>query len=148
MHNYGDTLDLRIGAGSIGPYDVISGAKVYWEGVARGEILLRHCQDCGRFSHPRQEACENCFSAALDWEKSAGSGTIYTFSTIYRAPHARPVPYTVGLIELPERVFIFAEVVQSDAIAIGAAVLPIFVPTERGTLLNFQLTSEARNDAI
>jgi uncharacterized OB-fold protein len=141
-------LSLSIGAGSIGPYDIISGAKIYWDGVARGEILLRKCRDCGRYSHPRQEACENCFSPALDWEKSAGSGVIYTFSTIYRAPHARPVPYTVGMVELPERVFIFAEIAQSDAIAIGAAVSPIFVPTERGTLLKFQLTNEGSTHAI
>lgn len=148
MKAYGDMLDLRIGEGSIGPYDVISGAKTYWDGIARREILLRKCRDCGRHSHPRQEACENCFSAALDWVASAGNGTIYTFSTVYRAPHDRAVPYTVGLIELPERVFLFAEIEQDDDIAIGAAVVPVFVPTERGTLLKFRLAGGGANHGV
>lgn len=148
MENFGDTLHLRIGEGSIGPYDVISGAKVYWDAIARGEILLRKCRDCGRHSHPRQEACENCFSPALDWVQSTGNGTIYTFSTVYRAPRARPVPYTVGLIELPEQVYIFAEIEQRDGIAIGAAVTPFFVPVERGTLLKFRLTNMGNNNGL
>lgn len=148
MARLGDMLEMRIGEGSIGPYDVISGAKVYWDGVARGEILVRKCRACGRHSHPRQEACENCFSAELEWVASSGAGTIYTYSTVHRAPQARPVPYTVGLIELPERVFLFAEIEQDDDIAIGAAVSPFFAPTERGTLLKFRLVKPGAGHGV
>jgi uncharacterized OB-fold protein len=141
MHRFGDMLDMKIGGGSIGPYDVVTGAKVYWDGIAEERILLRRCIDCGRHSHPRQEACENCFSPRLEWVQTNGSGTIYSFSTIHRAPHQRPVPYTVGLIMMPEQVCLFAEIEMTGEIAIGKAVTPFFVPTERGTLLKFRLAS-------
>jgi uncharacterized OB-fold protein len=134
-------IDMKIGGGSIGPYDVVTGARVYWEGIAEERILLRHCLDCGRHSHPRQEACENCFGPRLEWVESDGRGSIYSFSTVYRAPHERPVPYTLGLIMMPEQVCLFAEIEQTDTIAIGRAVTPFFVRTDRGTLLKFRLAS-------
>lgn len=140
----GHMLDLTIDGASVGPYDVCPGAEIYWQGVAAGKILLRHCRDCGRFSHPRQEACENCFGAALDWREAAGGGEIYSFSTVWRAPQARPVPYTLGMIMLDERVCLFAEIEQSPEIAIGRRVAPYYVAEDRGVLVKFRVVAPAK----
>jgi uncharacterized OB-fold protein len=136
----GDGLSLTIDGAIIGPFDVCPGAKIFWEGVAESRVLVRHCGDCGRFSHPRQDACENCFSANLSWQDVSGKGSIYSFSTIHRAPIARPTPYTVGIIRLDEGVHLFAGIEPPEIAAIGLRVKPVFAPGPKGVLLNFTVS--------
>jgi uncharacterized OB-fold protein len=67
----------------------------------------------------------------------SGKGTIYTYSTIHRAPIARPTPYTVGIIRLDEGVHLFAGIEPPETAAIGRRVTPVFTPGPKGMLLNF-----------
>jgi uncharacterized OB-fold protein len=144
MTRAGDNLYLTISGAAIGPYDVCPGATTFWAGVAERRILIKKCADCGRFSHPRQDACENCFSAQLSWVPSSGEGSIYSFSTVYRAPRQRPTPYCVGLIRLDEGIYLFGGIDPVDRAAIDARVTPVFVTTNTQTLLNFHVSAEMR----
>jgi uncharacterized OB-fold protein len=144
MTRAGDSLNLTISGAVVGPYDVCPGATTFWAAVAERKVLLRHCTDCGRYSHPRQDACENCFSAHLRWEEVSGEGTIYSFSTVHRAPRERPTPYCVGLVRLVEGVYIFGGIEPAEQAAIGAAVKPEFVVDATKTLLNFRLVGQGR----
>jgi hypothetical protein len=84
----------------------------FWDGVARQELLIKQCGSCGRHLHPRRILCPNCRSDDLQWLRSAGRGTIYSYSAVYRAPTREfEVPYTNGLIELDEGVFMFGRIV-------------------------------------
>jgi uncharacterized OB-fold protein len=47
----------------------------------------------------------------------------------------------LGLVRLDEGVCLFAEIEQSDQIAIGRRVAPLMVETDRGTLLHFRVIS-------
>jgi uncharacterized OB-fold protein len=144
MTRAGESLNLTISGAVIGPYDVCPGATKFWAAIAARQVLLPRCEDCGRYSHPRQDACESCFGAHLRWEEVSGEGTIYSFSTVYRAPRARPTPYSVGLVRLVEGVYIFGGIEPAEDAAIGAAVTPEFVVDAKRTLLRFRLTGEGR----
>jgi uncharacterized OB-fold protein len=140
----GAGLDLTISGASVGPYDVTPGAKIYWDGVANGEVKIRRCHDCGLYSHPRQEACEHCYSGDLEWVTVSGEGEIYTFSTVHRPPAGRlDQPYSLGFVRLTEGVFLFTEIIPFEDARIGARVTPRFVDEPHGTLLKYALAEEA-----
>jgi uncharacterized OB-fold protein len=139
MTPLGERLFLTISGEVVGPYDVCPGASTFWAGVAEHKVLIHQCANCGRYSHPRQDACENCFGANLTWKSVSGEGTIYSFSTVYRAPRQRPTPYCVGLIRLVEDVYLFAGIEPVERVSIGAPVAPIFAEGSTRTLLNFQI---------
>jgi hypothetical protein len=71
--------------------------------------------------------CPHCFSESFEWQRSSGTGRIYSFTTIHRAPFpafADKVPYTLALIELDEGVRMMTNIIDCDptAVAIGMRV--------------------------
>ena len=79
--------------------------RAYWAGLARGELLLQHCRDCGNVQFYQRALCGRCLAASLDSRPASGRGSIYSFSTVHRPPSPEfkeDVPYTVVLVELAE----------------------------------------------
>jgi uncharacterized OB-fold protein len=85
----------------------------YYEGLRRGELLLKHCRDCDRVHFYPRELCPHCFSDALDWKHSPGKGEIYSFTIVRRPPPAMKdkAPYVVGLVTLDEGPRMMAHIV-------------------------------------
>jgi uncharacterized OB-fold protein len=83
--------------------DAVTGP--FWEAAKQGRLLIQHCPQCGARQFYPQSSCRRCLSEALEWVESKGRGTIYSHSTVYRAP-SRPfepdVPYIVALVDLDE----------------------------------------------
>jgi len=54
-------------------------SRFFWDGVARGELLLQRCATCGALRHPPGPMCPECQS--LDWEPtpSHGRGRVYSW---------------------------------------------------------------------
>ncbi len=101
--------------------DVTGEARVFWEACARHELLLQRCAACGRFQFYPRALCAGCWSSELIWEASAGLGSIYSFTTVYRAPtpvFAQMTPYVIALVELDEGVRVLSHVVGSPAEAV------------------------------
>ena len=77
----------------------------YWEGVKAGELRYQTCADCAAVVfYPRQH-CPSCLSNALEWQVSAGLGTVYTFSVVRqnRVPAFIELgAYPVAYIDLDE----------------------------------------------
>ena len=48
----------------------------YWEAARRGELVYLRCASCGTVFFPPLEACINCQSSELHWQRSAGRGTV------------------------------------------------------------------------
>jgi hypothetical protein len=115
-------LPLNLGPFMIGLAETSPETEGYWEGVRRGELMIKRCGGCGRHLYPRRIFCPACTSDDLAWTRSAGSGEVYTFSTVYRAPSSDfAVPYTNGIVRLDEGVHMFGRLVgkEHEAIAIG-----------------------------
>jgi uncharacterized OB-fold protein len=98
-------------------------SDVFFDGCRRGELLLKHCPSCGVWSFPGvllapalRPRCPECFAADPKWVPSSGRGSLYTFTTMHRAPEpGRQVPYSVCLVELDEGPRIFSNVVNCDS---------------------------------
>jgi uncharacterized OB-fold protein len=70
--------------------------------------------------------CGACGSADWTWERSCGTGSVYSFTVTHRVLHPAftVVPYAHGIIETDEGVHILASLVdvQPDQIEIGMRV--------------------------
>lgn len=116
---------MMVGPWQLGHADPSPETLEYWRGVERGELLIKRCEDCGRHHHPRRMFCYECGSDRMEWVPSSGTGEIYTFSTVYRAPTEAlqaETPYTVGIVRLDEGVFFFARLAPADGegVSVGA----------------------------
>ncbi len=81
--------------------------RAYWDGTARGELLIKHCDACGRdFFYPRTH-CPRCWSAETSWKRASGRGTVYTFTVVHQndlPPFKERLPYVIAIVELEEGV--------------------------------------------
>jgi uncharacterized protein len=109
----------------------------YWQTAAEGALLLPKCLQCGKaFWHPRPR-CPHCGSANVDWIKSAGRGSIHTFTVVRQSgdPFFKgKLPYSVAMVELDEGPRMMSNIVQCapDELAIGMRVAVTFEPAAEG----------------
>jgi uncharacterized protein len=110
----------------------------FWEGIERRELLFRWCAECERHYHPRRIVCPQCASTKLAWKPASGTGKVYSYSEVHRAPtpdFQKGAPYSVGLVETAEGVHFFCRIVAEDGckVAVDAPaaldfrMLPVFV---------------------
>ena len=105
---------------------VLPETQAYWEAANAGQLLVKKCQDCGEFHHYPRDICPHCLSANTVWEKAAGTGTVYSFSTMGKGEAA----YTLALVTLDEGVTMMSNLVDCDAasLAINQRVRVVFKP--------------------
>ena len=117
-------LPFMAGPYFVGLYQPSPETAGYWEGVAAGELRVKHCRNCNHLWHPKRIVCTQCGSDDLDWRTVAGTGEVYSFSEVHRAPtpaFAASVPYALGLIKLDEGVHLFTRFfAEPGTLAIGA----------------------------
>jgi uncharacterized OB-fold protein len=77
----------------------------FWEGTARGELLVQTCASCGRWRMPPRPMCPYCQSIDVVWKPTSGRGRIWSFIV----PHppllpafAEYAPYNAIIVELEE----------------------------------------------
>jgi uncharacterized protein len=80
-------------------------AAPFWQGTARGELLVQTCADCGRRRIPPRPMCFACRSLRHAWQPLSGRGTIWSF--VVPHPPLLPAyqelaPYAVITVELAE----------------------------------------------
>jgi uncharacterized protein len=133
--DWSEGLPLNLGPIMIGLAETSPETAGYWEGVGRRELMIKKCGECGRFLYPRRIFCPACTSDDLPWVRANGTGEVYTFSTVHRAPTRDfAVPYTNGIVRLDEGVHLFGRLVGKDheAIAIGDRVTVDFEEVRAG----------------
>ena len=102
----------------------------FFDAAAEGKLLYGKCSACGEpHFYPRRH-CPFCFSDKVEWVPASGSGTIYTYSVMRRAP----VPYCIAYVTLAEGPTMMTNIVDCDldAVKIGQAVKLVFKPTDGG----------------
>ncbi len=87
--------------------------REYWDATARGELLIKHCNACGRdYFYPRDH-CPSCWSTDTAWKRAGGRGHVYTFTIVKQndlPPFRDRLPYVIAIIELDEGVRMTANV--------------------------------------
>lgn len=119
-------------------------SRGWWEGLARHELWLQRCRDCGTTrSYPRA-VCPSCLSSATEWVRARGRGTVYSFTVTHQnqAPGFRgELPYVLAIVELDEGPRLMTNIVgcAPDAVRIGLPVEVVFEDvTPEVTLAKFR----------
>ena len=76
----------------------------FWEAVNRHRAELQRCDECGRFRFIPSERCR-CGSTASTWTPIAGTGEVYTFTVVHRAPtpyYQGRAPYVIAHVTMDE----------------------------------------------
>ena len=108
-------------------------SQPFWDGCARGELLLQRCKGCHTVWHPPSPPCPSCLSTDYEWTPASGKGTVYTFSVIhhpFRPAWAPFVPYVLAVIELAEGPKLLSNVIDiaPDEVRVGMDVEVTFQP--------------------
>ena len=82
--------------------------------VAAGPRLIGvHCPGCGITAYPAFDLCPRCWQPPVDRVLSP-AGVLYTYSVVHVGPRERPVPYTLGYIDLAEGARVFGWIDETD----------------------------------
>ena len=77
----------------------------FFEGAARGELLVQTCADCGARRIPPRPMCPACRSIRVQWVAVSGRGTIWSF-VVPHPPllpaYSEIAPYNVITVALDE----------------------------------------------
>ena len=119
----------------------------FWEGAAKGQLLIQRCSDCQTLRHPPGPGCPKCSS--MEWQPAvmSGKGEIYSF---VRHHHPAIAPFEPGhpviLVQLDEGPRLISELVEDDPgagqIKIGMRVEVQFDEVEEGfTMPRFRIVA-------
>jgi uncharacterized OB-fold protein len=109
--------------------------RAYWEGCARGELVLQRCTRCGTVQHRPRALCIACLDVGIEHFVASGRGTVYTFTVTHQnqLPGFREaVPYVLAYVELAEGPRLLTNVVGCEPadVRIGLAVQVEFAKTD------------------
>ena len=104
--------------------------KAFWDAAEAGRLMIGKCDSCGRVHFYPRALCPFCLSDKTGLQPAAGTGTVYTYSVMRRAP----IPYAIAYVTLDEGVSMMTNIVDCDLdrIRIGQKVRLVFKPTEGG----------------
>src|SRR5205823_368577 len=54
--------------------------RFFWDGAARGELLIQRCGDCMTYTHWPLLSCPACGSARLEPARVSGRGEVFSFT--------------------------------------------------------------------
>lgn len=102
----------------------------YWQAADEGRLMLKRCGACGRPHHYPRDICPFCLSEDTTWVDAAGTGQVYSFSTMGQGEAA----YTLAFVTLDEGVTLMTNLVDADPkqFAIGQRVKVVFKASDGG----------------
>jgi uncharacterized OB-fold protein len=114
--------------------------RPFWAGCAVGELRFQRCRGCGAAQFPPAETCRKCTGADLAWERSAGLGTLYSWTVVHRpVTPAFTVPYAPAIVDLDEGYQMMTNLIglAPDAITPSLALQVEFHPAGGGLHLPY-----------
>ncbi len=115
-------------------------SQPYWDACARGELMFQRCAACNGITHTPAVMCAHCSARDLTWERAAGTGTVYSWTTVWRPQTPDfTVPYTAVIIDMDEGWQMLSNLIgcEHDAAAIGMRVAVEFHPITDGVMLPY-----------
>lgn len=105
--------------------------RPFWEACARGELRYQFCTACRRAQFYPRGRCAGCQGSALEWRRSKCEGTIYSHTTVHRAPtpaFKAMAPYVIALVDLDEGFRMMMNVLDCEPakVAVGSRVRVVF----------------------
>jgi hypothetical protein len=93
----------------------------FFDGCARGVLVIKRCDACGHFLRPDATLCTDCHTPGPSWVDAAGTATVVSWIVTQPTPDASP--NVVALVELDEGPWLHARLVdvEPEALAVGHA---------------------------
>ena len=109
---------------------VLPESQAYWTAADEGRLLVKKCRACGEFHHYPRDVCPHCLSVDTEWLQAAGTGTVYSFSTMGKGEAA----YTLAFVTLEEGVTLHDQPggLRPGTVSIGQPVRVVFKPSDGG----------------
>jgi len=118
-------------------------SRGFWEAAGQGSLTAQYCAGCQRYQHYPRPLCLECWGSELEWRALAGTGTLYTFSIVHRAPSKEfgGAPYAVGLVDLDEGVRMMGAITAPslDDLNVGARVRVRFEDRDGASVPYFEV---------
>ena len=90
-------------------------SRPYWEGCRRQRLLSQRCAECGFRGLSAFTVCARCHATSPVWEESAGQGSLYSWTVVWRPPDpAFVVPYAPAVVRLDEGFFMLSAVIGCE----------------------------------
>ena len=80
-------------------------------------LIGSQCQVCGEVAFPKQTGCPNCCSENVEEIQFGAKGKLYSFTNVNHpvpSGYSGPIPYGIGMVDLPEGPRIVAYLTESD----------------------------------
>lgn len=77
----------------------------FWDSLKAHAVTVQRCSQCSAYRYIPKEICNRCFSGEWTWEPIAGTGVVYTHTTVRRAPtpaYQPETPYTIVHVTMDE----------------------------------------------
>jgi uncharacterized OB-fold protein len=87
----------------------------FFEGAARGELMLQRCGSCGAFMWPVKSRCVGCFSEEVEWAPATGRAELYSFVVVHQRYPGFEEPYVLATVETAEGVRLNTSIVGASA---------------------------------
>ena len=117
-------------------------SRPFWEAAKKHGLKLQRCGACRHYIYYPRDRCPNCFSDRLSWERVSGRGTLYSYTTVYRASSRSfaDAPYVLAIVELEEGPRMTTNIVAApDKLKVGMPVAAFFDDvTPAHTLVKFK----------
>jgi uncharacterized protein len=97
----------------------------FWQGCQSGELRYQRCGDCDLANFPPTEHCRQCLSSEVSWQRSDGTGEIYSWTVVHRPVTAEfAPPYAPAIVTLDEGYQMLTNIVgvQPDELRVGMRV--------------------------
>ena len=98
----------------------------FFEGTARGALLIQRCSDCQRLRHPPRPACASCGSFAWETVTASGWGTVFSFVVVHHPPvPGFDYPLPIAVVELEEGTRLVADLIGVEPAEVHIG-MPVF----------------------
>ena len=85
----------------------------FWDGAAKGKLLVQRCTDCGTLRHPPAPMCGTCGSRSSDAAESSGRGHVVSWISSLHPNRPHDEPRIVVLVQLEEGTRLVANLVDA-----------------------------------
>ncbi|MFE6820922.1 Zn-ribbon domain-containing OB-fold protein [Streptomyces sp. NPDC057690] len=79
--------------------------RPFWDALREHDVRVQKCSGCGAFRHVPKELCNRCHGTEATWSPISGTGRIYTYTVVRRAPtpaYQAEAPYVLVHVEMDE----------------------------------------------
>ena len=93
----------------------------FWDSIKRHRAEMQQCDRCGRFRFIPSVRCP-CGSREYTWTPIAGTGEVYTYTVVHRAPtpaYQALTPYVIAHVTIPEGPRLISTVVGCEPAAVS-----------------------------